>query len=121
MPTGIHINQQIATVHGTCIDSILRITDDALNEALAHYLGDLRKWSPHWQHIEQAQSEAIAAHRQILEHIAQHTADLIACWTYEALTDDAQVAPQVLLAALEAERIAGQADHGEAFPAEVAL
>lgn len=99
---------------------LISMTDDALNEALEFYIGDLRKWAPHWQHIEQAQEQAVNSLRGPIEHCMRHIADMIASRMYEALTDDAQVAPQVLLAALETERIAEEADHGEAIPAEVA-
>ncbi|MFA5635772.1 MAG: hypothetical protein WC977_07685 [Anaerovoracaceae bacterium] len=98
---------------------IISLTDDALNDALTHYIGDLRGWAPHWQHIEQAQEQAVDSLRGPIEHCMRHIADMIAGRMYEALTDCAQVAPQVLLAALEAERIAEEADHGEAVPAEV--
>lgn len=121
MRHGISSGQLVCTNYGQQFYSVFRVEQSALDEALEHYIGKLAEWQAHRHLIAEAQSEAIASLRETLEHIGDHVAGLIALRTYEALTDDAQVAPQVLLAALETERIAGQADHGEAFPAEVAL
>ena len=123
MPSPILVNEFVGTTHGMKQTNIIRVPMAAFDAHLEFTIGPLVEWCGNEADVEQAVQQAIAHHRNDIQHTVGHLLDAIAASVRDLLTDGGQVDIATVLAALKLQtdtsaaaalcaEIADAGDHG---------
>ena len=101
MPSTVLVNESVSTTHGMRQTNIIRVPMAALDAHLELTIGPLDKWCGNEAEVEQAVQQAIAHHRDDIQHTVGHLLDAIAASVRNLLTDNGQVDIATVVAALK--------------------